>query len=61
LQVTAQAKNTGSSSGIEKIIAGKKKLEAVEQDLTSPYENQIEPDERKTNQSVAMKIKNVSP
>jgi hypothetical protein len=51
----------GSSSGIEKIIAGKKKLEAVKQDLTSPYENQIEPDERKTNQSVAMKIRNVSP
>jgi hypothetical protein len=51
----------GSSSRIGKIIAGKKKLEAVERDLTSPYENQIEPDERKTNQSVATKIRNVAP
>jgi hypothetical protein len=47
----AWAKKKESSSRIGKIDTGKKNLEAAEQDLTGPYENQIEPNQRKKNKA----------
>jgi hypothetical protein len=56
MRAVAVAQTSSRKTEIGRIDAGKQKLEAVERDLTGPHE----PDWRKTNQNITMKIRNVS-